>query len=63
MKGDVSRYKNGIGLEIKQFVAFYAKRVSKKNRYTTTGVQVISLTGESGSKTKRTKYPQMCING
>jgi len=30
MKCDVSRYKNGIRLEIKQFVAFYAKRVSKK---------------------------------
>ena len=57
MKGDISRYKNGIGLEIKQFVAFYAKRVSNKNRYATIGVQVLSLAGESGSKTKRTKYP------
>jgi hypothetical protein len=55
MKGDVSRYKNGIGLEIKQFVAFYAKRVSKKNRYATTRFKFLSLAGESGSKTKRTK--------
>jgi hypothetical protein len=57
MKSDVSRYKNGITLEIKQFVAFYAKRLSKKNRYATTGVKFLSLAGESGSKTKRTKYP------
>jgi len=57
MKGDVSRYKNGIRLEIKQFVAFYAKRVSKKNRYAIMGFKFLSLAGESGSKTKRTKYP------
>ena len=57
MKGDVSRYKNGIRLEIKQFVAFYAKRVSKKNRYAIMGFKFLSLVGESGSKTKRTKYP------
>jgi hypothetical protein len=43
MKSDFSRYKNGIGLEIKQFVAFYVKKVSKKNKYSTTGIKFLSL--------------------
>jgi hypothetical protein len=39
MKDNISRYKGSMRLQIKQFIAFNAERVSKKDTHSATGVK------------------------
>jgi hypothetical protein len=41
MKDNISRYKGSMRLQIKQFIAFNAERVSKKDTHSATGVKKI----------------------
>ena len=40
MKDNISKYKGSMRLQIKQFIAFNAERVSKKDTHSATGVKI-----------------------